>query len=216
MSRAAEIAQDIERRIIAGDIPEGERLDEGRIAARFDVSRTPVREALRILVAGGMVEHLPRRGVFVRQPDVADLLDMFETMAEWEAVAGRLAATRMDAADIARLQEANARCAAAVEAGDTDRYYDENAVFHAIIYAGTGNVFLEQELRRLHDRLRPYRRAQLRQRGRMAQSLAEHRAITRCLREGDADGAADALRDHVAVQGVRIQGMLRPLRDRAS
>lgn len=215
MTRAVKIAEDIERRIIAGEIAEGERLDEGRIAARFAVSRTPVREALQMLVAGGMVEHLPRRGVFVREADVADLLDMFETMAEWEAVAGRLAALRMDMAEIERLDEANARCAAAVEAGDTDRYYEENAVFHALIYAGTGNVFLERELRRLHDRLRPYRRAQLRQRGRMAQSLAEHRRITAHLRDGDAAGAAVALRDHVAVQGRRIQGMLRSRRPEA-
>jgi DNA-binding GntR family transcriptional regulator len=164
----------------------------------------PVREALQLLTAGGMVEHLPRRGVFVRQPDLIELLEMFETMAEWEGVAGRLAAGRMDEDTIARLE------AAAVAPADADRYYSESAVFHGIIYAATANRFLEAELTRLHHRLRPYRRVQLLMRGRMAQSLAEHRAIAQALVDGDGDGdaATQALCAHVTVQSERVHLIL--------
>ena len=208
MRQAEIIAKDIENRIVSGELAHGVRLDEVRIAARHTVSRTPVREALQLLTASGMVEHLPRRGVFVRQPDLVDLLQMFETMAEWEGVAGRLAAARIDARGLDRLAEAEAACAAAAAAGDADRYYSENAVFHAVIYAATANGFLEAELQRLHDRLRPYRRTQLRLRGRMEQSLAEHRAIAALLRAGDGEAAAAALRAHVTVQSERIHLML--------
>ena len=206
MRQAEIIAKDIETRILSGELAHGVRLDEVRIAARHTVSRTPVREALQLLTASGMVEHLPRRGVFVRQPDLVDLLQMFETMAEWEGVAGRLAAARIDARGLDRLAAAEAACAAAV--GDADRYYAENAVFHAVIYAATANAFLEAELQRLHDRLRPYRRTQLRLRGRMEQSLDEHRAIAAHLRAGDGEAAAAALRAHVTVQSERIHLML--------
>ncbi len=208
MRQAEIIAKDIETRIAAGELAQGTRLDEETIAARHNVSRTPVREALQLLIASGMVEHLPRRGVFVRQPDLIELLEMFETMAEWEAVAGRLAAARIDSDALARLEDADIACAAAVDAGDADRYYTENAVFHEIIYGATANSFLEAEVRRLHRRLRPYRRVQLRLRGRMAQSLAEHRQIAEALAAGDGEAAAQALRAHVTVQSERIRMML--------
>ena len=209
MRQAEVIARDIEERIASGELAQGARLDEGTIAVRHAVSRTPVREALQLLTARGMVEHLPRRGVFVRQPDLIELLRMFETMAEWEGVAGRLAARRIDTAGLSRLDAADAACATAAADGDVDRYYLENAAFHAVIYAATANPFFEAELQRLHDRLRPYRRIQLRLRGRMAQSLAEHRVIAAALRDGDAETAATALRDHVVVQSERIHLMLR-------
>jgi len=212
MTRAEQIARDIEARIVSGQEPQGARLDETVLADRYGVSRTPVREALQLLNATGLIRHEPRRGVFVRHPDAADLLEMFEVMAEYEAFAGRLAATRITPAALDALDAANERCAAAAQAGDTDRYYTENAVFHETIYGQTGNGFLERETGRLHDRLRPYRRAQLQLRGRMADSLAEHRAITDHLRAGNSAAAADALRAHVAVQADKFHLLLRQFR----
>ena len=214
MRRADIIAEDIERRIIGGEIEDGARLDEAALGQRYGVSRTPVREALQLLQSGGLVRHAARRGVFVQQPTARALLEMFEVMAEWEGVAGRLAALRIGAGELAALEAANAGCAEAAEAADAERYYAENAVFHRTIYAAAGNAFLEAELARLDDRLRPYRRAQLSLRGRMAESLAEHRQITRHLREGDAEAAGGALRAHVAVQGEKFHLLLR-MRDAA-
>jgi len=212
MTRAEQIARDIEERIVSGDAAQGTRLDETLLAERYSVSRTPVREALQLLHASGLVRHEPRRGVFVRQPGAAELLEMFEVMAEYEAFSGRLAASRITAQALDMLDAANERCAQAAQGGDADRYYTENAVFHATIYGQTGNGFLEKETRRLHHRLRPYRRLQLQLRGRMGDSLAEHRAITGHLRAGDGVAAADALRAHVAVQGEKFHLLLRTIR----
>ncbi|WP_226781266.1 GntR family transcriptional regulator [Oceaniglobus trochenteri] len=211
MTRAEQIARDIEARIISGEVAQGARLDESALAERYGVSRTPVREALGLLNATGLIRHEPRRGVFVRQPGAAELLEMFEVMAEYEAFAGRLAAARITPAALDVLDAANDRCARAAEAGDADLYYIENAVFHATIYGQTGNGFLERETQRLHDRLRPYRRSQLQLRGRMADSLAEHRSIAQYLRQGDGAGAAEALRAHVAVQGDKFHMLLRTI-----
>ena len=93
--RADTIADELEELIFDGTFPDGERLDEVRLAEHFGVSRTPLREALQRLARSGLVELIPRRGAFVRQPGPVELLEMFEVMAEVEAVCGRLAARRI-------------------------------------------------------------------------------------------------------------------------
>jgi len=210
--RADSIADTLEELIFTGAFNDGDRLDETRLAQQFHVSRTPIREALGRLVASGLAEQMPRRGVFIRQPGPVELLEMFETMAEIEGVCGRLAATRISEHALAELDEANTLCNAAVAAGDPEAYYRHNERFHRVIYREAGNAFLEGEALRLHRRLKPFRRLQLRVRGRMAQSMAEHEAIVATLREGAAERAAQALRDHVAIQGEKFHRLLASLR----
>ncbi len=209
------IADALEELVFTGEFPDGARLDEITLAARFGVSRTPIREALQRLVVAGLAEQLPRRGVFIRQPGAVDLMEMFETMAELEAACGRLSAQRISDPALDMLEQTNTRCREAVAAGDVDGYYRENQSFHQVIYHETGNSFLEHEALRLSRRLSPFRRLQLRWRGRMAQSMAEHETVVRALREGDARLAADTLRDHVAVQGEKFHQLIASLRTAA-
>jgi len=210
--RAAIIAESLEQSVFNGDYRDGERLDEVRLAEHFSVSRTPVREALQLLVSSGMAEQIPRRGVFIRQPGPVELMEMFETMAELEAACGRLAATRISDEDLGRLVQANAKCAEAILAEDRTGYYAENEVFHQIIYRGATNSYLEKQALRLQNRLKPYRKIQLRFRGRMAQSMAEHEAIVAALQTADAEGVSAALRSHVAVQGEKFQQLIASLK----
>ena len=176
--RADRIVAELENLIFEGELSDGDRLDEVKLSDRFDVSRTPVREALQKLSLTGLVELVPRRGAFVRQPGPMELLEMFEVMAELEATCGRLAARRISDEALSELNLANAACRKAVSDRDTDGYYAENERFHRIIYRESGNKFLEQETLKLHKRLRPYRRIQLRFRGRLAQSMSEIRKLT--------------------------------------
>ncbi|MFZ5962205.1 GntR family transcriptional regulator [Thalassococcus sp. BH17M4-6] len=213
--RQITIAEELEELVFSGEYRDGDRLDEITLAARFGVSRTPVREALQRLVASGLAEQKPRRGVFVRQPGPVALMEMFETMAEIEAACGRLAASRISDAALRDLAATNIRCSKAVEAGDADGYYRENEHFHHVIYREAGNSFLEGEALRLHRRLKPFRRVQLRWRGRMAQSMSEHETIVRALTDGDAALAADTLRSHVAVQGEKFHQLMASLRTAA-
>jgi DNA-binding GntR family transcriptional regulator len=205
--RADKIAQTLEEAIFGGTYADGTRLDEVRLAREFDVSRTPLREAIQRLALSGLVELIPRRGAFVRQPGLAELMDMFEVMAELEAVCARLAALRISDAALLELRDANEKCQAAVEARRADAYYFENERFHKTIYRESGNGFLEEETLRLHRRLKPFRRQQLRFRGRLPQSMAEHEAIVAALEAGDAALAASRLRDHVAVQGEKFHDL---------
>ncbi|MBK5926368.1 GntR family transcriptional regulator [Rhodobaculum claviforme] len=206
--RADGVREALEQMIVTGELPDGERLDEVSLADRFGCSRTPLREALHALAASGLVQLIPRRGAFVRHPGLEEMVEMFEVMAELEALCGRLAARRVTPALLGALQATVIACEEAVAAGDHDRYYAENERFHLLVYEAAGNGFLAAEAGRLHRRLKPFRRLQLRLRGRMAQSLAEHRTVLSALQDGRPEAAAEALRDHVAVQGGKFNDLM--------
>lgn len=206
--RADTIRETLEQMIITGAFADGDRLDETRLAERFSVSRTPLREALQMLAASGLVELRPRRGAYVRHPGIIELVQMFEVMAELEGMCGRLAARRLTDSDLTALKASAAACEQALRTGDTDTYYRENEHFHTLLYAASGNGFLAAEARRLQRRLQPFRRMQLRVRGRMGQSMAEHHRILDALERGDAAIAQSELQNHIAVQGEKFNDLM--------
>lgn len=205
---ADRIREALEQAIVEGLFENGARLDEVKLSEQFAASRTPVREALLALSTSGLAEQLPRRGVFVRYPDFLRLVEMFEVMAQLEAMCASLAARRALDTDIERLEAAMVRCEDACNLGDTDLYYRENEQFHCMIYNISGNSFLASEALRLQKRLAPYRRLQLRVRNRMRQSLGEHRAIVTAISEGEEGEAARLLQAHVAIQGEKFNDLM--------
>ncbi len=212
MNHAQRLKQRIEEEIVSGELALGARLDENQLAARFGVSRTPIREALLQLAAIGLIQTKPRRGAIVSAPEPHLLLAMFETMAEIEAACGRLAARRITTDDAAALRDALSGCRAAMATEDAEAYYAENYVFHTVVYRASHNDFLADQALSLHRRLAPYRRLQLRVRQRVPQSLAEHETIVAAILAGDAIQAADTLRSHVIVQGDRFTDLVAGLR----
>lgn len=206
-----QLRERIEENIVTGAYPPGTRLDEVELADTFGVSRTPIREALIQLSSEGFIEIRPRRGAIVAQIAPARLCEMFDVMAELEAMCGRLAARRAVAEDIERIRQAHAACQSARDANDPDTYYRLNETFHFAIYVASHNGFLAEQATGLHRRLRPYRRLQLRVRNRMNNSFDEHNAIVEAIARGDSDAAADILRSHVAVQGERFADLIASL-----
>lgn len=136
---------------------------------------------------------------------------MFEVMAEFEAMCGRLAARRMSTAEHTALLDAHRACKDARDATDSDEYFYMNEAFHAQIYAGSHNTFLAEQARALHRRLRPYRRLQLRVRDRVNASYDEHEGIVRAIIAGDSDLTADLVRQHITVQGQRFADLIASL-----
>ncbi|MGX9182079.1 GntR family transcriptional regulator [Mesorhizobium sp. BHbdii] len=210
--RADQIAEILEERIFDGTIADGERLDQVSLAEEFAVSRTPIREALQKLVSSGLAELHPHRGVFVREPSPVELMEMFDVMAELEGMCGRLASERISDAALAELRAANAACEDAAARNSPDDYYRANERFHRIIYRASANSFLDQQATALHRRLKPFRRMQLRLRGRIGQSFAEHCLIVDAISSDDAEAASMALKRHVAVQGAKFQALIAVLR----
>ncbi|WP_157015615.1 GntR family transcriptional regulator [Mesorhizobium xinjiangense] len=210
------LRDEIENGIVTGAFEPGARLDEAQLAARFGVSRTPIREALMQLSAIGLVEVRPRRGAIVVDPGPDRIFEMFEVMAELESMAGALAARRHTEQDKAAILDSHARCERSAASEDSDSYYYDNEVFHYAIYAASHSGFLAEQCAALHRRLRPYRRLQLRVRNRMKVSLSEHAAIVEAILAGDAETARSRLRSHVAVQGDRFSDLVSSLSQRQS
>jgi DNA-binding GntR family transcriptional regulator len=206
------LKDEIENEIVAGRLLPGMRLDEASLAARYGVSRTPIREALHALAASGLIEVRPHRGAIVVDVGPERLLEMFEVMAELEAMCGRLAARRMTDADHRELKAAHHACGESERAGDCDRYYYDNERFHMAIYGSSHNAFLAEQARALHRRLQPYRRLQLRVRNRLATSYREHCEVMEALAAGDGERAANGLRAHVIIQGERFTDLVASMR----
>ena len=183
--------------ISSGELAPGTTLDEQQLADRYGASRTPVREALRQLATSGMVEVRPRRGVIVRHVTAEEVMDMFEAMAEIEAVCVRLATYRITPLERSRLLRIHEASEAAVEAGDVDAYDALNREFHEAIYRAAHNDFLADQAIAVRTRLNAFRRMQLRQDRRLVTSRAEHDAVMRAIAEGDGDEAARRMRAHM-------------------
>ena len=205
------LRESIEEEIATGRLLPGTRLDETELATRFGVSRTPIREALRLLLGEGLVETRPQRGAVVAQVTPQRLIEMFEVMAELEAMCARLAARRMSDAELAQVESAHESCRGSAAARDADAYFYANERFHYAIYAASHNTFLFEQAAALQRKLRPYRRLQLRVRNRPQRSFEEHQAILDALREGDAEKAVQAIRSHVVVQGERFGDLVASL-----
>jgi DNA-binding GntR family transcriptional regulator len=215
MKISDQLCEKIEEQIATGELPPGCALDEATLAEQHGVSRTPVREALIQLAAEGLIEIRPRRGAVVTSIGPGRLLEMFEVMAELEAMCARLAARRMSEGERTDLLAAHQACEAARSDQDPDAYFYCNERFHTAIYAGSHNAFLSEQAQQVQRRLRPYLRLQLRVRNRISTSFAEHETIVRAIIAGDAAAAATALRDHVVVQGERFGDLLASLAELA-
>jgi DNA-binding GntR family transcriptional regulator len=182
--------------ILLGRLPPGERLVEAEIARQMGISRGPLREAIRQLEQDGLVEYRPRRGAVVAELTRERVLDAYSTRVELEGFAARLAAQRMTAADVARLEglcETMQRCAAA---GDSAGLLQADVKFHQAVCEISGN----RVLLRLWTSLGPHAWTLFsgaQQRGYGLAALAErHRAVLAALRSGDAACAERIAREH--------------------
>ena len=197
ITRAEELRLQLADEIVRGVLPPGAALDETDIARRFNVSRTPVREALRQLVASGLVEARAHRGAVVARPSIDRLTGMFEAMGELEAMCAGLAAERMTPMERQGLEAVHEELRVLSHAGNPDRFHEVNERFHNAIYAGSQNDYIAEITLATRVRVQPLRRAQFRNLGRLAKSHAEHDRVVVAILRGDRVGAAAAMRAHI-------------------
>lgn len=199
--RYEELRTILEEAIIKGELPPGTRLEEQELAERYGMSRTPVRETLRLLASTGLVEMRLRQGAVVATLTIPRLIQMFEVMADLEGLCARLAARRLPQRMLEQMEEGHRACAEALKNNNPEAFYDANRVFHEAIYAASNNGFLEETTRALRNRVAPYRRYVTYQPGRMIDTMREHEAVMAAIRAGDGDAADRLMRDHVNLLG---------------
>ncbi len=212
MSTAEEILSSVAERIrelvLSGALAPGAKLDEQALAERFEVSRTPVREALRELANTGLIELLPRRGAFVAALTPPQVDELFAAMSELEATCARMAAMSMapnERRDLQRLQETMGELAARELVDD---FYKANEQLHALILRGAHNSLLAQMTASLRDRRRSHRTTQFRSPGRLLRSHAEHEVVVRAIISGDPARAHAAMLHHLGQAGASFEEML--------
>ena len=195
--RADVICKKMADSIVLGRFQPGSRLDEVKLAELFNVSRTPVREALKQLAAQGLVVCRPNRSATVAEMTPEQLDRMFEAVGELEASCARYAAVRMGEADRERLSKLHAQSVGAMRAGDFERYDKINQALHDVIINSCGNPTLVDMTLSLRHRLSPYRSSQFRNIERMSASFGEHAVIIEALLNRDAVRAQREVRAHL-------------------
>lgn len=199
LTRTESLRLQIADEIVSGVLEPGTPLDEQELATRFGVSRTPVREAIRQLSASGLVSVRPHRGAVVALPTPAQLNDMFEAMAELEALCAGMAARNMTVPDRRGLEALHNDLRLLVHEGDPTSYHEKNEAFHAAIYSGSHNGYLAELTLMTRTRVAPFRRAQFRATGRLGGSYQEHDLIVQAILRGDQQGAIEAMRAHIGI-----------------
>ncbi|AJG23169.1 Transcriptional regulator, GntR family [Cupriavidus basilensis] len=189
----ATLGEEIEQGILAP----GCALDERALAVRFNVSRTPVREALQQLAARELVNIAPRQCAIVARLSISKVRAMLEYVGELESLCARLAARRGDESLHAALDAGIHHCRQAAQTGSQQAYAAANALFHEVIYTGCRNTYLAEHIRQARRRLQRYRTQDFLNSSQIAKSLSDHQEIARAIQAGDEPQAGAAMLLHV-------------------
>ncbi|MDB5533036.1 MAG: Regulatory protein GntR, HTH:GntR, C-terminal [Hyphomicrobiales bacterium] len=198
------LERELEKVILGGVIAPGERVNENALAARFGVSRGPLREALRSLMSSGLIDQVPNRGFFVRKLELEQALAIYDVRAALFGLAGELLAQHADPETIARLRGFLDDMDAAAAAMDFDAYYPLNLAFHTFIVGATDNPVLAASYGDLVKKLHLFRARSLVQGGGLSVSNAEHRDMVEAVAARDPVRAREAFNAHVARAKARL------------
>ena len=204
-----EVAAKLRERIFDGVLAPGCFIDELQLCGEWAISRTPLREALKVLAAEGLVRHEPRRGCFVNQITERDLDEIFPVIALLEGRCAFEAASNATDADLMALEKLHDRLKRCAKARRINDYYQANFAIHEAIITLADNHWLAQVIGDLRKIVKLARLQQLHAPGRLDQSLSEHMAVFAALKARDAEGAEAAMRTHLTRQRVALRELAR-------
>ena len=207
-----EVASSLREEIFAGALAPGSFLDEADLCQRLGISRTPLREALKVLTAEGLLRHEPRRGCFVSVVTEQDLDDIFPVIALLEGRCAYEAARNASDSDLIELGTLHDKLQGHAKAGRITDYYACNFAIHEAIILLANNRWLSQSIADLRKILKLSRVQSLGAPGRLKQSLSEHMTVFAALKSRDSEGAEAAMRTHL----TRQRDALRQVRSQQS
>lgn len=190
--------------IAGGLLQPGERLDETRLAERFAVSRTPVREALSRLTVQGVLITGEKRGVRVAQYTREELAQMFEAMQEIESICARLANQRLTLLARAEIEEAQADCGKAAAKNDRLSYIKANETLHLAIYRATKNSYIYDLASDFRRKTGPFRAKKLKTQADLLASVESHVDLLNKIFSGDSQIAVEVMRKHMTESFMRV------------
>ena len=193
------VAEHLRQRIYRRELTPGSWIDELKIAQEFGISRTPLREALKVLAAEGLVTMKVRRGAYVTEVNEKDLVDVYHLLGLLEADAAAAVATSADAdqlAELLTLHQALEKAAQTARNGNHDRFFELNERFHLRLLDIADNRWRSQMVTDLRKVMKLNRHHSLFKSGRIQASLAEHRALMQALQQHNAEGARARMQEH--------------------
>ena len=201
------VAELLRQQIFKRQLEPGSWIDELKIAQAYGISRTPLREALKVLATEGLVTMKVRRGAYVTEVSKQDLHDVYHLLSLLESDAASMVATHASEAQIAELQALHKQLEATVRPGkvDRERFFEINERFHMRLLAIANNRWRDQMVLDLRKVMKLNRHNSLLKSGRIEESLAEHRAIMAALAQRDAAGTVQSMREHFA-NGLEAAG----------
>lgn len=209
-----EVAAQLRQRIFSGELPPGAFVDEVAVCEQLQISRTPLREALKVLASEGLIRQEPRRGSFVNEVTEQDLDEIFPVIALLEGRCAHEAALKATDADLVALTILHERLQKSAKALRINDYYEANFAIHEAIILLANNKWLAQVIGDLRKILKLARLQQLHAPGRLQQSLSEHMAVFAALQARDAQGAEAAMRTHLTRQREALRELARNQRSR--
>lgn len=212
--KSLEIANTLEREILTGAFKSGELIDEMAIAKRFDASRTPVREALLNLSATGLVELERGRGAVVVGISLDRIFETYEVLAELMGFAAALTAKRMTPLNLAHLQALHEEMRQHTGKEQRDEYKRLDGLFHESVLQGCANKVLIRQVVECERTISAVRRASIEAHESLEAMYAEHERIVNAIRNGDAEGARNAMRDHVQLRSGGASKLISSWRQR--
>ncbi|MGE5491969.1 MAG: GntR family transcriptional regulator [Actinomycetota bacterium] len=192
-----EVAERLRQRIFAHELPPGTWIDEQKLAEQYGISRTPLREALKVLASEGLVELKPRRGCYVTEISAQDIDDIYPLMALLEGRCASEAVKRAKRSDIDDLKAIHEILERSAVEGKIEAFFEANQEFHRKIQELAGNRWLLTVIQDLRKVLKLSRMHSLSIEGRLQQSLDEHRVIMAAILAGNAEQAEKAMHDHL-------------------
>ena len=207
-TRTEILVSEIEKLIVNGSMVPGQRLDEMVLAKKYGVSRTPVREAIRALIAIGLVQNTGKQGSQVAKLSISMLIEMFELMAVLEGMCAQLAARRATKNQLFEMQKTHELLEKTFEKGTHKEFYNVNLQFHDLLYNASHTQYLAEETLRLRRRLSPYRMRVTFQPGRMNSTLEEHNKILFAIKKGESELAKNEAISHLRLIGNDLEDFI--------
>lgn len=192
-----EVADRLRAMIMEGELAPGSKVTERLLCERFGISRTPLREALKVLAAEGLLELTPNQGATVARITLEDVEEVFAVMGALEALSGELACARITDEQIAAIKATHYRMVVHYQRGELPDYFKLNQEIHEQILAAAGNPTLSSTYHSLARRIRQARYLANMSKDRWAQAVAEHESMLTALDRRDGEALARILKDHL-------------------
>ena len=199
-----QIADMLRDMIMTGKLKEGDKVNEGKLCETMGISKTPMREALRVLSVEGLIRLVPNRGAFVTKPEFEEIAEMFDVMSLLEGFCAHRACEKMTSRKFAHLEKLHAKLEENFERHDQEEYIRVNHQYHSLVQEIAGNRTLNQIVDGLRKKILLYRFQSLNLPDRFASSIREHRDLLEAFRQRHHTRAEALMREHLQNQSQAL------------